>query len=426
MAARFRVLDWMVPLAVSATLAIVAGGARGQSLEEGWSQLDRPSSTAHGRFLNMLKGEKYNSEDKEQARAVDLVAKRHTYGIYLNHEKMMQPGEIEKTMKEFDGYIQSIVNSREREREVLQPLSDAFRDKVRLHAREVIEYKSARPVHKIHNARLLAKVAVLGQPELADTLIALVKEPSQNDGVRYHSFRALTTLLSQVQAGTSNSLLNKEQQAKCAEMLVDFLEQRKGPPKTAPIEEINGFRILRREAIRALAQIHTPAINDKVRPALVLARFAGDDERIQPPPRIDERVEASIGLARMRPDKDRLYRPDYAAGQIVKCLGAFGQMANSDRARKEVAATRPWRIEATLLKESLETLKAESGSDKYVAQVVDRAGQLLTDVVNGRDFSKDLTWWTSPENEPTSKELFQGSADSTVKPSERGVGESGK
>ncbi len=424
MAARFRVLDGVVPLVVSATLAIVAGGARAQSLEEGWSQLDRPSSTAHGRFLNMLKGEKYNSDDKDQARAVDLVAKRHAYGVYLNHEKMMQPGEIEKAMKEFDGYIQSIVNARERE--ALQPLSDAFRDKVRLHAREVIEYKSARPVHKIHNARLLAKVAVLGQPELADTLIAVVKEPSQNDGVRYYSFRALATLLSQVQAGTSNPLLNKEQLAKCAEMLVDFLEQRKGPPKTAPIEEINGFRILRREAIRALAQIHTPAINDKVRPALVLARFAGDDERIQPAPRIDERVEASIGLARMRANKDKLYRPDYAAGQIAKCLGAFGQMANKERASKEVAATRPWRIEATLLKESLETLKAESGSDKYVAQVVDRAGQLLTDVVNGRDFSKDLTWWTAPENEPTSKELFQGSADSTVKPAERGVEESGK
>jgi hypothetical protein len=418
MLSRFRWVGWMVPLAVVVVLISSAGRARAQSLEEGWSQLDRASSTAHGRFLNLVKGEKFSSDDKLQAQTVDLVAKRQTYGIYLNNEKMMQPGEIEKAMKEFDGYITSLLNPKDREG--LQPLSDAFRDKVRLHAREVIEYKSARPVHKIHNARLLAKVAVLGQPELADTLIALLKDANQNDGVRYYLFRAMAVLLSQVQPGTTNQVLNKDQQAKCAETLVEFLEQRKGPSKSASREEIDGFRILRREAVHALAQIHVPSFNDKVRPALVLARFAGDDERIQPPPRIDERVEAAIGLARMQSAKDKLYQPDYASAQIAKCLGAFGQQASKEYANKEVAPSHPWRIDAVLLKEALDTLKTESGGNKYVAQILDRADRLLKDVGSGRTIpANDLNWWNSPENEPAGKELFQGSADSTVKSADR-------
>lgn len=412
MAPRLQLVGWIVSLAAVAVSAL--GTAQAQDLSEGWTKLDGPSIRARGHLLNILKGaEKFSAEDKSQVEAVDLVAKRHAYGIVLNHD-MMKPGKIEVDMKDFDGYIQAIVTSKDRE--ALQPLTDVFRDKVRIHALEIIASKETRSIHKIHNARLLAKVAVLGQGALADTLLSILKDPSQNDGVRYYILRALATLLAQVQPGTTKQVLTKDEQTKCAEALVEFLEQRKGPSKKAPPEEIDGFRVLRREAIRALAQIHIPAINDKVRPALVLARFGGNDERIQPPPRIDERVEASLGLARMQSAQDKLYQPDYAAGQIAKCLGLFGQMAKNERANKEKPQTRPWAIDATLLSEAMDSLKADSGKNAYVAQTMDRAKRLLNDVITNRDIdANELTWWNSPESDPPSKELFQGAADSTVK-----------
>src|SRR6185312_14029984 len=101
-----------------------------------------------------------------------------------------------------------------------------------------------------------------------------------------------------------------------------------------------GFCLLRREAIRALAQIHMPAVSDKVRPALTLARFAGADGGIQPPPRIDERMEAALGLARMQAAQDKQYQIDYAAGQIGRCLGAFAQKANEEKDKKDWERTR--------------------------------------------------------------------------------------
>jgi hypothetical protein len=429
MAPRFRWLGWAMVLAGGVLLSAEGRPARAQTLNEGWNRLDPLYQRARPRFRGYLSGaEKFDSADKGQIEEIDLIAKHYAYGIYLNHE-MVKPAEtgrpsvIDRDFKEIDGYLNSFTQSKDRE--ALQPLADVFRDKVRLRALEVLQFPQARPIHKLHNARLLAKVAVLGQGALADTLITVLKEPNQNDAVRYYVLRGLGTLLAQMQPMQTppTPALTKEEQAKCAEALVDFLEQRKGPAKNAPPEEIDGFRLLRREAIRALAQIHTPAVSEKVRPALVLARFAGDDERIQPPPRIDERVEAAAGLARMQSGQDKQYQPDYAAGQIAKCIGAFAHLADKELANlkdKKEFQTRPWRVDAAQLKEALAALKTDSGQNAFVAKVADRGMQLLDYIIKGREVgSNEVTWWTSPESDPPSKELFRGVANSTVKPGQR-------
>jgi hypothetical protein len=421
MAPRGRRIGGILLLAVAAATAIVPELAQAQTLDDGWALLDNKSGRVRTRFQSLLKGtEKFDASDKGQVEVVDLIAKRHTYGIVVNHAMVKPPdtgvkGPIEKDILEFDGHIQTFI----RDRASLQGMADVFCDKVRLHAKEVLDLdnQKARPIQKIHNARLLAKAAQFGQGAFADTLLAVLKDSNQNDGVRYYILRGLATLLAQVQPGTTNPVLSKDELAKCATGIVEFLEQRKGPAKKAPREEIDGFCLLRREAVRALANIHTPSINDKVRPALVLARFAGNDERIQPPPRIDERVAASIGLARMMSAQDKLYQPDYAAAQIAKCLGTFGQMVKNERANgKDFPTSRPWIIDATLLREALAALKTDSGKNKYVETMVDKAGQLLRDVVSAKDIqANDLVWWTSAESDPPSRELFQGAADSTVK-----------
>jgi hypothetical protein len=408
MAPRLRWFGWGVVLAVGATLTAGLGQTQAQNLNEGWNKLEEkynagPRNLAQG----FLKGARVDPNDKNHLEAIDLLAKVHTYGVYLNKLET-QPNAI---AKDFDVLANAIDRDilKARNPQAMQTFAEIFRDKVREHALEVIQFDKAKPIHKLHNARVLAEVAKLGQAELADTLISVLKDSKQTDAVHYCMLKGMSTLIPLLQQ-------HPQQQAKCAVALVEFLEQKKELHKNATPEEIDGFRYFRREAVRALAKIRTPAIDDKVRPALVLARFAGNDASIQPPPRIDERIEAAIGLARMQAPKDKQYQADYAAGQIAKCLGALVQTAESERANKDTRI-HPWRLLSALLKDALEILKKNNDTNQYVVRIVDRGTRLLNQVMNGQQISpNEQTWWTSPESDPPSKELFQGSADSVVKP----------
>lgn len=418
MAPRSRWFWWLPPLALAVLLASQGEQARAQTLNEGWKKLEGEFGRVYGRIRNFSKGaEKVDPNDKSHVQAIDLLAKRYAYAVYLQNLDT-QPTKIDRDYQDFVREVDNIIKAKNPQ--AMQPFGEVLRDRVRVHALEVLEFDQARPIHRIHNARLLAKAAELGQPELADTLIKVLKDPKQNDGVRYYILRGLKTLLAQVQPGGMESVLGKQQQANCAEALVEFLKQRKGPAKNASAEELDGFRLLRREAIRALAQIHTPAVNDKVRPALVLARFAGNDGSIQPLPRIDERVEAAVGLARMKAAQDKQYQPDYAAGQIAKCLGDFGQMYDTERSNlrdKKDMQTRPWRVDALMLRDALAALKTDSGKNAFVTTVTNRGTSVLDSILKGNEIgNNELTWWNSASSDPPSKELFQGSADSVVKP----------
>jgi hypothetical protein len=410
---------WIFLLAVAGTALTVLGHARAQDLGDGWSRLDDKFRSVGARVRGFLSGsDRVDPNDMSQVEAIDVLAKTYTWGIYLRKFDTEKDG-IKKEYDAFDKDIDKILKSKDRD--AMQPLAEVLRDKVRVHALEVIQLKEARPIHKIYNARVLDKIAELGQPALAGTLITILQDSQQNDAVRYYTLEAMGTLLSQVQPGQGDPMLSKDQQSKCAEALIAFLEQKKGPDKNAPVEEIDGFRLLRREAVRTLAKIHTPAFSDKVRPALVLARFAGNDERIQPPPRIDERVEAAMGLARMVQGRDNRYQPDYAAGQIAKCLGAFAFAAQNERNNQKEVKTHPWRVQAALLKEALETMKKNYEKNDYVARLADRGVGLVGKTIASSTIDpNELTWWRSQQSDPAHKELFQGSPDSTVKPAPEG------
>jgi hypothetical protein len=407
-------------LLMSVGALVPLGAARAQSLTDGWSELEASYRKQRSIAPDLLRGKTAAEPgDKKHVEALDAYAKYYTYRVYVDHLEVYDPKKTTRTIDKAFSEFEHDVSDLEKGKPTTQAAIEIFRDKVRLHALEVIQFEKARPIHKLYNARVLAEIAKLGQPQLADTLIEVLKDDKQNDGVHYYALRGLRNLLALPPPMPMQPLLNKAQQEKCAEAITDFLEKKQGPSKGAPKDEIDGFRVLRREAIRALAQIHTPAVNEKVRPALVLARFAGADERIQPEPRIDERLEAAIGLARMQAAQDKQYQPDYAANQIGRCLGAFGQKFNDEKAnRKEgVDPIRPWKIDAHRLNEALNALKTDSGKDMYVAGIVDRGARILNAVSRGEQpKADDLTWFATPESDPPHKELFNGVADSVVKP----------
>src|SRR5262245_22972342 len=109
-----------------------------------------------------------------------------------------------------------------------------------------------------------------------------------------------------------------------------------------PREEKEGFRVVQREAVRALAMNHRPATTDDKggiveSPALTLLRVARVDG-VAPEPRLDARVDAAAGVARMSPKTFEAYQSDYAAHQLGWFVADFAQATNNEKG--------PWKAEA--------------------------------------------------------------------------------
>jgi hypothetical protein len=416
MAAHARPFRLLFALVVLAGPMVWLSVADGQGLDDGKDALMKQWSPHRKLIRALFKGETLaDPNDKQHVEAVDAQAKYVTYLVYVDHLEH-QPGKIEAAYHEFESDLTAFTKIKEKDRQSMQPLADLYRDRVREHALEVIQHPRTRPIHRIHAARILAGIALLGQGKLAETLILILKEDKQTEGVHFWALRAFRDLLAL--PPQMPPILTKDAEGKCAEAIIEFLQRTPPLSAGAPAEEVDGYRYLRREAVRALAQIHVPAFSAKVRPALVLARFAGEDDSIKPRPRLDERVEAAIGLARMQSAQSKEYQPDYAASMIGKTLTAFGNEYNANRDESLLKRRYPWKIDAVRLIDGLTALKTDSGKNPHVAKVVERGLRVALVVEKGSTNvdAGDLTWFTNPDNDPPSKELFKGMPDSVVKP----------
>jgi hypothetical protein len=408
MAIRVLARGWHV-LAVGAVL-LAALPARAQSLSDGWSALDGAASAqpTRGLIKDLFRGGETKPDDADHVKAIDVEARVVTYQVFLRHLED-RPGEMEKVFGYFISDLGNIAKYKS------QALAGIYREKVRIHALELIQHSSCRPVHRLYGARVLARLAELGEPALADDLLKVLKDDKQSPAVHYYALRGLRDLLAL--PAQDKPILDEKRQAACAEALVDFLERKPLVGPGAPPDEVNGFQMFRREGVRALAQVHTAKVKDKVRPALVLARIAGGDAQIVPEPRVDERIEAAIGLAHMQPDPKSGYQPEYAALQIARALGAFAEAYGENRTATGQSRLRPWAIDAARLSEALKVLKDTSGKDAYVGNVVTKGQRVLSVIERGRQVNPgDAGWFTAPENEPATKELFKGDAGSAIKP----------
>ncbi len=407
---------WRALAGCTAALLVLAGTAAAQAptLNDGNDALEKKYREVHETYRKLFTGsEAFDSKSPQHLDAVDVAAKRSTYRYVLEAGAEREPGKLNNMFRDFETDLRDIDRCKDKSPE----LGKIYGKNVMTHALEVLNFPSAKPVARVNAARVLARLTVLGQGELTDALVEVLRTPRKQedgrDGVRYWILRGLHDMLSL--PPQTPPLFDEE---KVAMALLEFLDEKPFVSAAAPQEEIEGFRMLRREAVRALAQTHAPMLKNKAMPALVLARFAGNDERIQPPPRLDERLEASLGLARMRPSKQvPNYQPDYAMQQIGLFLAYFGNMANTNREKKfAFERLRPWKVDAVRLAEALTALKAEV-KDPYVAKAVD-IGLRITGAVRDRAVAAagDLASFLDPMNAAPNQQLFKDIPDSTVKP----------
>ena len=247
--------------------------------------------------------------------------------------------------------------------------------------------------------------------------------------MQYYALQGLKHLLARWNQTAPGPAGRKERQAAYAQALVAVIERQLPPTTTfASRNEMEGLRVFRREAVRALAQFRSPAVIDnagkaiKLRTAKTLLKVVNDDG-LTPPARLDEQVEAAIGVARLSVKAVPAYQPDYAARQIGYLVVEMARRARPAGENKSPWENKlPWKIYAARLGDALEAMRAEVKGlpDKpaaaYVDNVVMRSLRSLKDIeITSAQNGGDLKFWLDNNAVPHTT-LYQGLADSTVLP----------
>jgi len=358
-------------------------------------------------------------KDENQEKAIDAQVR---FTLYRLHDvKANEPGFADRVFQNFeDSQLKPILLNKEKNAGVPQ----LFTAKMIIHAKLVLQ--TPRPkynVAAVNAARVLAKLTKLGQPELADGLVDILKSELEydakptdfrrNDGVKLYVLRGLGEMLAL--QSQNPPVLAKGQDAKIIDVLTKFIERKPPVEKNAPAEEVDGCRTLRREAVHALANGHVLPPHS----ALVLLRVTARDG-LAPEPRMDERVEAAIGVLRLS-FEDKTYQPDYAAYQVALFVDALG--ASVVKLKEE---QRPLKIWAARLIDAMEAMKAEATKpntkNDAVVKVVDQCVTVLRGLedkgtLNPATVTAFDTWLSS--NPVAADSLFKGVKDATVKAANR-------
>lgn len=384
--------------------------------------------------------------NKEHQNAIDVAAKDVTYRLFWQWRAIRPtksgaiPEIFQNTVYELEDKLRRL--SRNKDRGSVAMMQQLYSKAVIDRAADVIRAKDGAPIAAVNAARMIAMIPArrpgtsLAEwtaevtPRLtggnADALLTLcadlVAAPKNkvNDGVRYYALKAAGDVLALPRQPTS--LVKGEAVEKAVLAAVGVATRKETFPKAAPRGEVEGFKILRAEALRVVAWTPAPVLG-KERPALVLARAAGNDASLDPPVRLEEQLEAAIGLGRLVANGAKLpdLNADYAAHQVAYAVGSFGAAADANREKKASARLRTWKIDAARLLEAVERMAVNK--DPHVAKVVAECRTPLInmekgDVSNGAGI---LTWASG--NPPESRSLLKNAEDSVVKHREAAGGE---
>jgi len=430
-------------------LALLSTSLRGQdvsiSSEVDWDKMEKPTRVLR---QQLFRGDvKADLTNKDHLEAIDFAAKEAVYRLYWHRAAALikgteTPKEREeraknrptKILTDFEGALDSL--NRAKDRGNVASMQAAYTKAVAGRARDVILQND--PISTVNAARILYLLAARpvekgGFPQsakawgdavlprlAADTgdayagiLAELAASPRVNDGAKYYLLRGLGDLLSLPRQAPP--LWKKETEDKGVRAAVALLARKTDFTLSTPRDQLEGFKILRVQAVRVLAA-SGQSILDKEQPALWLARIAAGDALVSPYPRVEERIEAAAGLGRMvgQADKHPDLVADYAAHQVAIAVAVFAQEANANLDSKTVRRVRPWKADASRLLETIEAMKANK--DAHVTTAAEKCRSILVDLADGKEVSAaaaTLVDWVL-NNAPPSKSLIKGDASATV------------
>jgi hypothetical protein len=325
-----------------------------------------------------------------------------------------------------------------------KPATDDF---LKLFLKKLVEYSKRvlnpqQPaIARINAARVLARVAQTGDEgvadSVADALTEVLKDTNQNDGVRYWACRGLQQVFAPGIIDSDlrmppRALKSKDSQARCTLALLEFIDRKLPAPSTLPPHEAEGYRVVRREAIHALALTQYPAVLGEKnalqgRTAQTLERVIRHDG-FALEPRWDEELEAAIGLGWLKVELFPDYQPDTGAQAIGAAVVDFARKYETEKIDRGATEDKTkfvdkgWKYYAARLTESLDALKADVAKnvkDKATVEYVNQVAQRCSDILRlidtrGDTRPGDLDNWLR-SNPPKSDTVYKGVADSKVK-----------
>lgn len=243
--------------------------------------------------------------------------------------------------------------------EIMDFLSDLVRD-------------PGKPGAPLSSALAGLATSALGQgPVLTTAVLAPGRTYGTHDAIKLFGFKAMREFLShappEMDFKFAVGFLDKAKRVKMAERLNPLIDYILNPPHLATQAEIDGYRYIRCEAIKALAQVPVPYVPEepdvqtKVRgkilapTAYTLMRvLAEGNDALSPPPTLAEQCEAAMGLARidskivLEENLPSLYNEELAVALVGKFLVRYIQAYNADRGNflgtKKSPPKLPWKV----------------------------------------------------------------------------------
>jgi hypothetical protein len=356
---------------------------------------------------------------KEHDPTIDLYARFYTYRLTWP-DIQSKPGAINGLITDLDGDLFKAMKNRPTTQPFLQKLAVALVT----HAKEVLKSRDA--IARFNAVRVMWEVARtgVGGNETAAALVEVVKNPAHDPATKYWAFRALQEVFAPEGKMPPKPLKDQALQQQVILTLLGFLGEKLPLAPGAPPEEVDGVRVLRREAIHALALTQAPAVADGKgkltgRTAQVLLRVVRKDGFV-PEPRWDEQVEAAIGLGWMQGKLYPDFQPDYALYNAAYAVVELAQQYTNEGGEK---VDKGWRYEAARLTEAFDNLQkdaAQNSKDKallaYVTEVGRRAGaQLKLMETKGAADPAGLNDWLQ-NNPPKNDTVYKGVDDAKVTP----------
>jgi hypothetical protein len=453
-----RAFRWAL-LVVAAAVVSPSFVSSQESLDKIKDKLERPGpikDTLRDLLPGKTRADPMNAEHVAAINAeTEWLARSFNDAHYRNTPPNPPEKDRKKTLAYLIGRVDTDVSLMTRSMNDVEPVAAMYTHYFGMHARGVLLNNAtspAPPVAALNLTRALASLAALGQGELSDVLVDVVeadlkkdqapeaervKNPDKmpNDGVKYYALRGLHDLMTMPPKPQNMApVLTPQQRLKVDKLLVKVITTGQAFKDTTPQQEVDGYRVRRREAIKALARETSPALPDKkAGAALTLLRVVARDKSLVPEPSIEERVEAVLGLARMKYDEVKDYNPDYAAYHIGLFLDEFVTYCNTENIIKRPEGgeihQRPVRVYASRLIEALEAMRAQANDplvkltdaerkfvDEAVRQYVDMLGRLEKSPdskVNPNAYA--LPKWLAGAKAPNAM-LFKGADDTAVPP----------
>jgi hypothetical protein len=229
---------------------------------------------------------------------------------------------------------------------------------------------------RVNAARVLAHVCRSGAPAHFATVTSLLSNPNTRTEVKFHLFHAASHLLAAYDPKELNARVHVHQldNPKMVGELVKVLDDcvtrpellvtdlPKGKIEAATPEQLAVIGLVRRQAVRALAQVRfvsVPGADGKtpLYPAYTLVRVAMRDPSLVPEPGPSECAEAAIGICNMAPVTVTVtprrvikeFNSEVAVEAVTSALITFA----GPRAAKADDRSLPWRSYATRLAEAL-------------------------------------------------------------------------